>query len=64
MGFDPEEIKTQIENLVKFSLNIFKDIIKEETLKSTPHKPHYLFSIREINRFSKGIGLINKLNCD
>ena len=62
--FDPEEIKPEIENLVKFILSVFKGIGSEEKMKSTPRKPHYLFSMKDMTRISQGISLINKLNCD
>ncbi len=62
--FDPEEIKPEIENVTKYIISIFKIISDEETMKSTPFKPHYLFSMKDMTRLVGGISLINKLNCD
>ena len=33
-------------------------------MKSTPLKPHYLFSMKDMTRLVEGISMINKLNCD
>jgi hypothetical protein len=49
--FDPEEIKPELENIAKFVIATFKNVSEEETLKSTPSQPHYLFSMKDMSRF-------------
>lgn len=33
-------------------------------MQSTPFKPHYLFSMKDMTRLVQGISLINKHYCD
>lgn len=62
--FDGEEIKSEIENLVNFVIGAFKSISTEENFISTPLRPHYIFSLKDITRVIQGISMIDKINCD
>ena len=63
-AFDPDEIKPELENVTKFIMGVFDGVFRDERLKATPLKPHYLFSMRDMTRIVEGVSMADQLNCD